>query len=80
MPLGQSRPRFMSLGAFAPAVCECCGDFSGLDGGGSEKALIPLAALGTLAAAESNPGFNPPSVFVFDHPDVRVAKSQWRWL
>jgi hypothetical protein len=44
----------MSLVASPPPVCDCCGDFPGLAEGGSEKALISLAALGSLAAAELN--------------------------
>jgi len=44
----------MSLVASPPPVCDCCGDFPGLAEGGSEKALISLAALGILAAAELN--------------------------
>ena len=48
----------MSLVASPPPVCDCCGDFPGLAEGGSEKALISLAALGSLAAAELNRRFN----------------------
>ena len=44
----------MSLVASPPPVCDCCSDFPGLAEGGSEKALISLAALGSLAAAELN--------------------------
>jgi hypothetical protein len=48
----------MSLVASPPPVCDCCGDFPGLAEGGSEKGLISLAALGSLAAAELNRRFN----------------------
>jgi hypothetical protein len=53
----------MSLVASPPAVCDCCGDFSGLAGAGREKALISLVALTRLAAAELNRRFDsgPPS-------------------
>jgi len=47
--------------ASPPAICDCCGDFSGLAAGGNEKALISLAALRRLDEAELNRRDNSPN-------------------
>jgi hypothetical protein len=66
----------MSLVASPPPVCDCCGGFPGLAEGGSEKALISLAALGSLAAAELSRRFDSANYPVRDLDGFKPRRSK----